>query len=139
MPATPTTTTMLRTTLATLGLALLASCTTTHTHSVAYNGVPGIRGEPVEFQSTTRYALHLLFIFGVLGDASQDATVDAFTKEASGRGASALGIRQGRDLIGKSQHDSFPVPIHARGSTPGRFWALGAQAMCHRCKNGSID
>ena len=85
---------MLRTTLATLGLALLASCTTTHTHSVAYNGVPGIRGEPVEFQSTTRYALHLLFIFGVLGDASQDATVDAFTKEASGRGAKRVQITQ---------------------------------------------
>ncbi|MDF1798978.1 MAG: hypothetical protein P1V81_07370 [Planctomycetota bacterium] len=76
-----------------LGLAC-ASCTTTHTHSVDYSGVPGLRGEPVEFQSTTRYALHLLFIFGVIGDASQDATVAAFTEEASGRGAKRIQLTQ---------------------------------------------
>ena len=75
-------------------LALLAACTTTHTHSVAYNGVPGIRGEPVEFQSTTRYALHFLFLFGIFGDASQDATVSSFTEEASSRGAKRVQITQ---------------------------------------------
>jgi hypothetical protein len=87
--------TKLRTLLATTVLALAASaCATSHTHSVAYNGVPGIRGEAVEFQSTTRYALHLVFLFGLLGDASQSATVDSFTEEASSRGAKRIQITQ---------------------------------------------
>ena len=79
-----------------LAIALLttAGCTTTHTHSVDYNGVAGLRGEPVEYQSTTRYALHFLFIFGILGDAGQSATVDAFTKEASSRGAKRINLKQ---------------------------------------------
>lgn len=85
---------MFRAFLASLTLATLAACTTTHTHSVAYNGVPGIRGEPVEFQSTTRYALHFLFIFGIFGDAGQSSTVDAFTEEASRRGAKRVQITQ---------------------------------------------
>lgn len=71
-----------------------AACTTTHTHSTQYNGVDGLRGEPVEYQSTTRYALHFLFIFGIVGDAGQDATVDAFTEEASSRGAKRINIKQ---------------------------------------------
>ena len=77
-----------------LFLAATTACTTTHTHSVEYNGVDGLRGEPVEYQSTTRYALHFLFIFGIVGDAGQDATVDAFTKEASSRGAKRVNIKQ---------------------------------------------
>lgn len=75
-------------------LALTAACATSHTHSIAYNGVPGIRGEQVEFQSTTRYALHFLFIFGIFGNAGQSATVDAFTEEASSRGAKRIQITQ---------------------------------------------
>jgi len=77
-----------------LVLAATTACTTTHTHSVEYNGVDGLRGKPVEYQSTTRYALHFLFIFGIVGDAGQDATIDAFTKEASSRGAKRINIKQ---------------------------------------------
>lgn len=85
---------MFRILFASLLLGLASACTTTHSHSVAYNGVPGIRGEAVEFQSTTRYALHFLFIFGVVGDAGQDATVESFTEEASRRGAKRVQITQ---------------------------------------------
>ncbi len=77
-----------------IALFVSAACTTTHTHSVEYNGVAGLRGEAVEYQSTTRYALHFLFIFGIVGDAGQDATVDAFTKEASSRGAKRVTLKQ---------------------------------------------
>jgi type IV pilus biogenesis protein CpaD/CtpE len=75
-------------------LLSLASCATTHTHSANYNGVPGLRGEAVEYQSTTKYAMHFLFVFGVFGDASQTASVDAFTEEASSRGAKRVHITQ---------------------------------------------
>jgi hypothetical protein len=75
-------------------LLAFASCATTHTHSTEYNGVAGLRGEPVEYQSTTKYALHFLFIFGIFGDAGQSSTVAAFTKEASGRGAKRIHITQ---------------------------------------------
>ena len=82
-----------------LVLVVSSACATTHTHSVLYNGVDGIRGVPVEYQSTTRYALHFLFIFGIFGDAGQDATVDAFTKEASSRGAKRISIKQSESTI----------------------------------------
>ena len=85
---------MFRIFLASLLVGLASACTTTHSHSVAYNGVPGIRGEPVEFQSTTRYAMHFLFLFGLIGEAGQDATVNSFTEEASRRGAKRVQITQ---------------------------------------------
>ena len=85
---------MFRLLIAVLGLTFLTACATSHTHSIAYNGVPGIRGETVEFQSTTRYALHFLFIFGIFGDAGQSPTVEAFTEEASSRGAKRIQITQ---------------------------------------------
>jgi hypothetical protein len=75
-------------------LLSFASCATTHTHSTEFNGVPGIRGESVEFQSTTKYALHFLFLFGIFGDAGQSSTIDAFTEEASSRGAKRVQITQ---------------------------------------------
>ena len=48
----------------------------------------------MEYQSTTKYAMHFLFLFGIFGDAGQNSTVAAFTKEASGRGAKRIHITQ---------------------------------------------
>jgi len=75
-------------------LGLTAPSCITHSHSTEFNGVPGVRGEPVEYQSTSSYALHFLFAFGLAGDASKQNTIDQFTKEASARGASRVRITQ---------------------------------------------
>ena len=72
--------------IAALVLGLTSSCVT-HSHAMEFNGVPGPRGYPVEFQKTTSYSLNLLFIIPLLGDSSREATVDEFTKEANERGA----------------------------------------------------
>ncbi|MFT4647781.1 MAG: hypothetical protein ACI87O_003020 [Planctomycetota bacterium] len=74
-------------------LAFLPACVS-HSHITKFNGVDGIRGEPIEYQTTTTSAFHFLFIFGLLGDASKDNTLDEFTKEASARGASRVRITQ---------------------------------------------
>ena len=74
-------------------LLLLPSCVL-HTHATDHSGIPGVRGEPVEYQVTTSYALHLLFVFGLLGDASTETTVTEFTAEASARGATRSDIQQ---------------------------------------------
>ena len=74
-------------------LAFLPACVT-HSHITKFNGVDGIRGEPIEYQTTTSSSFHFLFIFGLFGDASKDHTIDAFTKEASARGATRMRITQ---------------------------------------------
>ncbi len=76
-----------------LCLPLLGSCTT-HTHVTEFNGVDGLRGEPIEYQSTSTWALNFLFIFGIVGDSSLESTVDAFTKEASARSGKRVRITQ---------------------------------------------
>lgn len=73
-----------------LVLALGAGSCVTHSHITDFSGVDGIRGEPVEFQVTTSYSLHLVYLFGILGDASKEATVEAFAAEASARGATRV-------------------------------------------------
>ncbi|HPF13863.1 MAG: hypothetical protein H6830_06705 [Planctomycetes bacterium] len=78
---------------ATLLLGLLPACVT-HSHATQFNGVPGIRGEAVEYQTTRSYAIQFLFTWGVLGNASKPYTIDQFTKEASARGASRVRITQ---------------------------------------------
>ena len=74
-------------------LAGLNSCVT-HSHSTRFNGVKGIRGEAVEYQTTSSYALHFLFAFGLFGDASKDNTINEFTKEASSRGGTRVRISE---------------------------------------------
>lgn len=78
---------------ATALLALAPACVT---HSVAteFHGVAGIRGVPVEYQTTTSYAIHGLFIFPLLGDARKASVIDAFAEEAAGRGGSRQRIAQ---------------------------------------------
>ena len=71
----------------------LVSCVT-HSRATEFNGVKGIRGEPIEFQSTSSYALHFLFVFGLFGDASAENTINEFTKEASARGGTRVRIAE---------------------------------------------
>jgi outer membrane biogenesis lipoprotein LolB len=42
--------------------SLLLSACSLHTHADKFNGVAGIRGEPVEYQQTNTWALHALWI-----------------------------------------------------------------------------
>ncbi|QDV06804.1 hypothetical protein Poly30_23190 [Planctomycetes bacterium Poly30] len=72
---------------------LFTSCVT---HSVAteFHGVAGIRGVPVEYQTTTSWALHGLFIFPLLGDARKASVIDAFTEEAAAKGGARTRISQ---------------------------------------------
>ncbi|MFT4538068.1 MAG: hypothetical protein ACI841_002076 [Planctomycetota bacterium] len=74
-------------------IPLFASCST-HSHMTKFNGVNGLRGEPVEYQSTSTWALHFLFAFGVAGDASKGNTISEFTKEASARGGTRVRIAE---------------------------------------------
>lgn len=80
--------------LGSLALACSLSACVFHTHATDYSGVPGLRGEPAEYQVTTSYALHGLFIFDLLGDASIEETVKDFTAEASARGATRVDIQR---------------------------------------------
>lgn len=78
---------------AALGSLLLSACTT---HSVAteFHGVAGVRGVPVEYQTTSAWALHGLFVFPLIGDARKSSVIDAFAEEAAARGASRQRIAQ---------------------------------------------
>lgn len=75
-------------------LLLPAAACVTHTHCTDVSGIPGLRGEPVEYQSSTSWALHGLFVFPLIGDATLDDSVAAFTKEASGRGGKRFDLVQ---------------------------------------------
>jgi hypothetical protein len=76
-----------------LALASLGGCTT-HSHCTAWSGVLDIRGVPAEYQQTTSYAIHGLFVFPLLGDASIEKGVREFTAEASARNAKRINIEQ---------------------------------------------
>ena len=71
----------------------LAGCVT-HTHCTDLQGVPGFRGEPVEYQTTTSYAIHGLFVFPLSGDATLENTVKEFGAEASARGGKRVEIAE---------------------------------------------
>ena len=76
-------------------LVILAtqSCAT-HSQVENFHGVTGIRGEPIEYQTTTSYALHGLFVFPLLGDGGKTSTVESFMEEAGDRGATRARITQ---------------------------------------------
>lgn len=71
----------------------LGSCIT-HTHSAEFNGVDGLRGAPVEYQSTSSYGVKFLFAFNLWGKTKQPDVVDAFTAEVKRRGGSRVDISQ---------------------------------------------
>ena len=72
-------------------LLLLPACVS-HSHESDLSGVAGIRGEPIEYQTTTTWGLHGLFVWPLWGDAKSNTTIRAFAKEASDRGASRMRI-----------------------------------------------
>jgi len=74
--------------------SLLLSGCSLHTHADKFNGVAGIRGEPVEYQQTNTWALHALWIFPLAGDASIENAVNEFSSEASKRGATRINIEE---------------------------------------------
>lgn len=74
-------------------LVALTACVQ-HSHVTDLSGVDGLRGEPIEYQVTTSYALHFLFIFRMFGNAKHDVTVERFAAEAAERGATRLRIAQ---------------------------------------------
>lgn len=77
-----------------VGLALLAASCIRHSHVDRFSGVTGLRGEPIEYQTTTSYALHGLFVFPMLGDASKTKALEAFAEEAAERGATRMRVTQ---------------------------------------------
>ena len=76
----------------------LSSCIT-QSHATEFNGTSGIRGVPVEYQTTTSYSLRGLFIFELSGNSSKARTIDAFTEEAAARGATRVRITQTSNTI----------------------------------------
>lgn len=78
--------------LAALVLAAAAAGCTLHSHGVDFNGVDGIRGQPIEYQETSTYSLGALWIFDLLGDTSIENGVGEFTDEAASRGATRTQI-----------------------------------------------
>ncbi len=77
--------------------ALTSSCVM-HSAATEFHGVAGVRGVPIEYQTTTSYAIHGLFIFPLIGDARKSSVVDAFAEEAAARGASRQRIAQTNSL-----------------------------------------
>ena len=75
-------------------LAVLAPACVVHSTATEFHGVPGIRGVPIEYQTTTSFALHGLFFFPILGDARKSSVVDAFAEEAAARGGTRQRIAQ---------------------------------------------
>jgi len=59
-----------------------------------FNGVPGLRGEPVEYQSTTAYSFNALFVFSLWGHTDLESVVDDFTAEAGARGATRVHVTE---------------------------------------------
>ncbi len=73
--------------LGSLALSLALSSCVTHGHVTEYHGVAGQRGVPVEYQTTSVYAVHLIWFIGLIGDSSTEKGIFEFTKEAAARGA----------------------------------------------------
>ncbi len=79
---------------ASAALVALTSACVSHSTATEFHGVAGVRGVPIEYQTTTSYAIHGLFVFPLIGDARKSSVVDAFAEEAAARGASRQRIAQ---------------------------------------------
>lgn len=79
-----------------LGLALvsiLPACVL-HSHATEFHGVEGLRGVPIEYQTTTTYGISALWIFPLYGDTSKANTISEFSREAAARGSERIRITQ---------------------------------------------
>ena len=84
----------MRTSLLALVLSAVLGACVSHSTVTDFHGVNGMRGVPVEYQTTSSWALHGLFIFPLWGNATKKATIEAFTEEAASRGGSRTRITQ---------------------------------------------
>lgn len=73
-------------------LPLLLSGCVSHTTAREFHGLTGIRGEPIEYQVTTSYGIHLFFTWPILGSAKKVDTISRFNAEASARGGKRVRI-----------------------------------------------
>ncbi|MEZ6017341.1 MAG: hypothetical protein R3F49_19665 [Planctomycetota bacterium] len=87
----------LRVLAALFALALSPACVT-HSHVEAFSGVDGIRGEPIEYQTTTTYALHGLFVFPLIGNGKKSYALEQFAAEAAERGGTRMRVTQTSSL-----------------------------------------
>lgn len=99
-----------------ISVILLANCSF-HTHAYKYNGIPGINGEPVEYQQTSTWALHALWIFPLIGDASLENSVNEFSSEARKRGAKRINIDDTSSLTYWFIFPPFSFFVHPVNST----------------------
>lgn len=79
-----------------LGLALvsiLPACVM-HSHATEFHGVDGVRGVPIEYQTTTVYGISALFVFPLYGDTSKTNVISEFSREAAARGSERVRITQ---------------------------------------------
>lgn len=78
--------------LGSLALSLALSSCVTNSHVTDYHGVAGQRGVPVEYQTTSVYAVHMIWFIPLVGDSSTEKGIDEFTKEAAARAAERVRI-----------------------------------------------
>lgn len=69
-----------------------------HSHVEDFSGVAGLRGEPIEYQTTSSWALHGLFVFPLLGNAKKGHVLEAFAAEAAERGGTRFRVNQTSSL-----------------------------------------
>jgi hypothetical protein len=77
-----------------VALTVLAPACVSHSTATEFHGVAGVNGVPVEYQTTTSFAIHGLFMFPIFGDARKSSVVDAFAEEAAARGGARQRIAQ---------------------------------------------
>ena len=95
---------------------LLSGCSF-HTHADKFSGIAGINGEPVEYQQTNTWALHALWIFPIVGDASIENSVNEFSIEARKRRATRINIEETSSFTYWFVFPPFSFLIHPVNTT----------------------
>lgn len=90
-----------------------------HSHADKFNDIVGMRGEPVEYQQTTTWALHALWIFPLIGDARIENAVNEFSSEASKRGATRTNIEETASFTYWFVFPPFSFFVHPVNTTVG--------------------
>lgn len=101
-----------------IALFWLSGCAS-HTHASKFNGVAGIRGEPVEYQQTNTWAIHALWIYPLIGDASIENTVNEFSLEAKKHGATRINIEETSSFTYWFIFPPFSFVVHPVNTTIG--------------------
>ena len=99
--------------------ALFLSGCSFHTHANRLNGIPGANGEPVEYQQTSTWALHGLWIFPLIEDATLENVVHEFSLEARKRGATRINIEETSSFTYWFVFPPFSFLVHPVNTTVG--------------------